>query len=169
MRTVRLFAVLSIDGFIVSWDAQQLYDPDFYEYVKYYRDAAIVLTSSEKDYRYLVHKVGVAKDKIAIADISPSPDSINNDTAEKMLKSIHRQKKRKNGYMAITENNKKLITLLLNEGLVDEIILCLLPIIQGKGKRPFLSIEAPSVWKVRSRVISDSGITTIHYCWQLIK
>lgn len=161
MRTIRLFAVLSIDGFLIPWETQQSLDPDFSDYKAYYQNAAIILTSC-KGSQKLTKEMGIEKDKIAITYISTSDKSISGDTADKILSSILRQKNRKTGYVAITEDNRKLIALLLEERLVDEMEICIIPILQGKGNRFFANISY-SAWKVNTREVHDSGMTTIRY------
>lgn len=162
MRTIRLFAALSIDGFLIPYETQQSLDPDFSDYKAYYQNAAIILTS-RKGSQKLTKEMGIEKDKIAITYISTSDKSISGDTADKILSSILRQKNRKTGYVAITEDNRKLIALLLEERLVDEMEICIIPVLLGKGKRLFPTLLNGIIWKVKSRQIGDSDITLIHY------
>lgn len=162
MRTIRLFAVLSIDGFLIPWETQQSLDPDFSDYKAYFQNAAIILASS-KGCRKLIKEIGIDKDKITIAYISTSDKSIYGDSADKILGSIQRQKNRKTGYVAVTEDNKNLIALLLEKGLVDEIQICIAPILQGNGELFFRKIANVTICKVKSREFSDSGLTAICY------
>lgn len=160
MRKIRILAALSMDGFYVPLKLQQQYN-FIPEYKDFYKNADIILTN-----------IGGLKDLQAIElDFGKPAYKIEKDMSlastcnplEKKPLSIEELRNGNNGVTLITGDNRKLINSLFLKGWVDEIDICLFPVLLFKGKRLFPALPEYSAWNVKRHQLYDSGITAIHY------
>lgn len=150
-----------MDSFYVSLkESQRLYNFNIPEYAEFCQEADAVLTtvSEYKKIReielthgkpvYMIKQnTSLTLEKETTGNNPLTIEELQNDGKENIL---------------IIGNCRNLINSLLNKNQVDEIDIVLFPVILGKGKRIFSALPF-SLWKVKSRQLSDLGITAIQY------
>lgn len=160
MKTIRILATLSIDGFYMPFELQQQYNFEPYEYQSFHYGTDSILINT-REYKELEIKGTDIERKTCI--IQKNISLLYHTTKDKnIFQAIKQLKKEEKGILLLVGNNRTLINKLLNENLVDEISIYLFPILLGKGKRMFPVLSEQLKWKVKNRQIYDSGITMIH-------
>lgn len=74
-----------------------------------------------------------------------------------------RQLKQSDGPTLLTQGSSELVQQLLAADLVDELILIVVPILLGKGKRLFDERALPTTFRLASSTTSSKGNVTSHY------
>ncbi len=70
---------------------------------------------------------------------------------------------KKNSTKDILIGSRSLIIQLLNLGLIDELQICIHPLLEGKGMRLFDQITNKSLLKLRKTKVFDSGCIVLYY------
>lgn len=160
MRKIRILITTSIDGLHVPLKLQQLCNFNISACEELFRDIGAVVTTPG-EYKTLWE---IEFDHGKPVYICKKDTSLvwKNGTTENKSLSIQDLQKQGKDTILILGNNRALITSLLNDNRINEIILCIFPVILGKGKRTFSALPE-SLWKVKSRQLLDCGTTAIHY------
>lgn len=171
-RKVILYIALSIDGYIAAPGD----DLDFLSVVQREGEdygysellaATDTLITGRKTYEWVVKEVGTYpnQDRKVYVIGSSSPTIVGNiewyqgDVAEL----IHRLKQVNSDKHIFCEGGAQLASSLLRAGLIDEMILSVIPVIIGDGIRLFeRSIGKTALRLVKSRQF-DSGLVQLHY------
>ena len=151
MKTIHLFAALSIDGFDVPANS----DCSFIEshLNLFYRNAKAILAKKEDIPLLANYCNNSSTTKIYV--IEKDTPSLrcrvySKGLPGKVLYPLSKLQKGTTGYIAVARNNTKLIT-----GLLE---------LEGKGNRFFSTQTACSKWKVRRwGMDTESGIIMLHY------
>jgi hypothetical protein len=165
MKTIHLFAALSIDGIDVPANS----DCSFIEshLNLFYRNAKAILAEKE-DIPLLVNYCNNSS-TTKIYVIEKDTPSLrcrvySKGLPGKVLYPLSKLQKGTTGYIAVARNNTKLITGLLEKNLVDKMDIYIHPVLEGKGNRFFSTQTACSRWKVRRwGMDTESGIIMLHY------
>lgn len=157
MSKIKILATLSIDGFYVPLDSQRLLGFNTPEYEELCQDAEGILINSSgyKELQGMELSLGKSVYKIKRDRLLQSSDN-------KFL-SFSELTKKVNELIIIAGNNQRLLNYLIGQSLVKELVVCVFPVILGRGKRLFPPLSDKIIWKVTKRQIFDSGITTIYY------
>ena len=161
MRKIRILAAMSIDGLHVPLKIQQLCNFHITACEDLYRDTGTVLTTAGQYKAFREIELNYGK-PVYICKKDTSLVCKDGITGNKPL-TIQELEKQGGDAILILGNSRELITTLLNNNRVDEIILCIFPVILGKGKRIFPALPDYSLWKIKKRQLHDSGMTVIHF------
>ena len=151
---------MSIDGFYVPLKLQQQYGFESSECECIYRDVDVIVTNASGYSKLRTIELSFGK-SVYIIKKDMTLTSHSNKTENKPL-TIEELEERNNGVTLIVGNDRKLISSLFHKSWIDEITICLFPVLLGKGKRLFPSLLNRSKWNVKGRQLYDSGITAIH-------
>lgn len=165
MKTIHLFAALSIDGFDVPANS----DCSFIEshLNLFYQNAKAILAEKEDIPLLTNYCNNSSTTKIYV--IEKDTPSLRcrvyfRGLPGKVLYPLSKLQKGTTGYIAVARNNTKLITGLLEKNLVDKMDIYIHPVLEGKGKSFFSTQTACSRWKVRRwGMDTESGIIMLHY------
>ena len=158
MNKIRILAILSIDGFFVPQKWQRSFGFDASQYEHFCRDADAVLTdkSEYKNLREIELNCG-----IPVYAIQKDCSLVRNGESRSLI--IDQLENEDKKTIVVVGNNRRLTSALLNKACANEIVICLFPLILGKGKRPFPALPEHLVWKVKNRQLYDIGITALFY------
>lgn len=161
MRKIRILAAMSMDGFYIPLkESQRLCNFDVSEYAEFCREADAVLTTVT-EYKKM-REIELTHGKPVYMIKEDTSLALEKETTGNNPLTIEELQKSGKENILITGNCRNLISSLLNKNRVDEINTILFPVILGRGKRIFSTLPL-SLWKVKSRQLSDLGITAIQY------
>lgn len=98
---------------------------------------------------------------IVTRSAKPSKDSVHFYTGN--LKTLVTDLKSKEGKTIFIDGGAELVALLLEENLVDDIIVSIIPSILGDGIRLFKTQNTASSWELVSAKTFDTGLVQLHY------
>ena len=158
MRKVILFIASSLDGYIARKDGgiDWLFSDDDYGYKKFYSSVDTVIMGRKT---YDVAK-GFEKEPFAGKEVivfSRKRDGCANDPVKASM-----QLKKKKGKNIWLVGGSQIISVLMNAGLVDEIINSVHPIIIGNGIPLFDRIDETSLKLINTKRF-PSGLVQLHY------
>jgi dihydrofolate reductase len=160
MRKVKLFIASSLDGYIAREDGgiDWLFSDADYGYRQFY-DSVDTVIMGRKTHE-LEQKLGVRHEgkKSYVFSRRKSGGEFVHDAAE-----FTRQLVQENGKDIWLEGGGEVVSALMDEGLVDEIILSIHPIILGTGIPLFKSKMKEAKLELINSTAYESGLVQLHY------
>jgi len=169
MRKIILYIATSIDGFIarengdIDWLPQSNSQEEDYGYKKLLGSVDTLLIGRKTYDQILSFGKWPYKGKkcYVFTNSNPKPDNnvefINNPV------SFIKELIKKDGKDIWLVGGSELNTLLINEGLIDEIILTITPVVLGQGIKIFNNIENDIKLKLKDSIGYNSGFTQLKY------
>lgn len=161
MSKIRILTTLSIDGFYVPQKWQKSFGFGASQYKNLCQDADAVLINKD-EYKNL-REIELDCGKPVYAIQKDRSLMLYGNAGESRSLTIEELENEGKKTMVVIGNNRELINVLVNKGNINEICIYLFPLLLGKGKRVFPASPEYSLWKIKSRQLYDSGITTLHY------
>ena len=176
MRKVKLYIASSLDSYIASDNGsiEWLFSDADYGYTKFYDSIDTILVGRKtydqsltfEEYPYKGKKVYVftrnaeiekKKKKKKIHDVEYIDDDIPN-----FVRRLVQQPVGNNDIWLL--GGGEIVSILLNAGLIDEIILSIHPIILGKGIPLFNNIKKQVKLQLQEFIAFESGLVQLCYC-----
>lgn len=158
---IQFFAALSMDGFYMPLDMQQLCGFNSSEYESLYQDADVILINRSEYKNFQKRKIDFKKPIYVIS--KGMLLTSQNCLEENKYLTVQQLKREVNGNISVIVNIPKLINRFLHENLIDEMVICIFPVLLGKGKRLFPTLSDKMIWKVKKYQFFGSGTTTVCY------
>ena len=159
MSRITFFAALSIDGFAIPLKRLQSFEFDFFDFEKLACGVNVILMDLDED--VCCSKL-VAKKKIYKIGKDLSLTTLDNMDCDQPM-TVEQLHSNKNGDMLVLGNTNNLVGYLLDKDWVDELVICMLPILLGQGKRGFPELSTEKYWTVKGRQIYYNGVTLQFY------
>lgn len=174
MRKIKLYIATSIDGYIaysdggLDWLSEYPITPEYnYGYNDFYESIDSVIMGG-KSYRDILNMdvIYPYKDKTSyiITRNTNSKTAIENIQffSENIIEIISSLKKQQGKDIWLVGGGE-IISMLLDQGLVDEMIITYIPKILGDGIPLFPKMKNESKWKLLNSKAYDNGVLTIAY------
>ncbi len=172
MKRIRLYIAVSLDGFIARPDGDldwliQFPNPSGTDHgYNELLQSVDTLIMGGATYRWLLNEGSEwpYKDQTTyvVSHQKGSPSESIRFISQQVVETI-RQMKAGGGKDIWLVGGGQVITLLLNEDLIDEMQICYIPIILGNGIPLFPDRPKESHWKVTAQELYDSGILKINF------
>jgi len=163
MRKVRLFIASSLDGYIAREDGSVdwLFSDADYGYSEFYGSIDTVVMGRktyEKSLEFEEHPFRGKKVYVFSRSVKEKGVEFVSDVVGFMKKLV-----RSKGKDIWLVGGSEIVSIFLNEGLIDEIILSIHPVILGRGIPLFKNVQKEVWLKMQKSVSFDSGLVQIHY------
>lgn len=173
MRKIKLYIATSIDGYIaepdggLDWLSGYPITPEFnYGYDEFFNSVDTVIMGG-KTYRDILNMdvIYPYQDKISYI-VTRNKTEVQEERVHFISKNIIetisklREAKGKDIWLV---GGGEIITMLLNEDLIDEMIITIIPIVLGKGLPLFAGNPKESHWQAKNAVNYKNGVCQIHY------
>ncbi|MCS4537632.1 MAG: dihydrofolate reductase family protein [Thaumarchaeota archaeon] len=163
MRKVRLFIASSLDGYIAREDGSVdwLFSDADYGYSEFYGSIDTVVMGRktyEKSLEFEERPFRGKKVHVFSRSAKKKGVEFVSDVVGFMKKLV-----RSKGKDIWLVGGSEIVSIFLNEGLIDEIILSIHPVILGRGITLFKKVQKDVWLKMQKSVSFDSGLVQIHY------
>lgn len=174
MRKIKLYIAASIDGYIarsngdLDWLMKYPINPETnYGYDDFYKSIDTVIMGGHTYDSILSMDVQWPyKDKesyiVTRRSLQIVPDGTIKQISEDIINKIIELKKKPEKDIWLVGGGE-LISLLMNNSLIDEMIITHIPVILGSGISLFTDIRKESEWKAISSNVFDNGVTQTIY------
>lgn len=172
MKKIRLYIAASIDGYIARNDGDLDWLTEFpnpekadYGYKEFFESVGTVIMGGQS-YRNILNTdyVWPYKDKTAYV-VTHNPMGAKENVhfiTEDVIEKISKLRK-ENGKDIWLVGGGKLITMLLNEDMVDEMIITIIPVIIGSGIPLFPNKPKESQWELQDCMSYKNGVVQTKY------
>ena len=163
MRKATLFIASSLDGYIAREDGSVdwLFSDADYGYSEFYGSIDTVVMGRktyEKSLEFEERPFRGKKVYVFSRSVKEKGVEFVSDVVGFMKKLV-----RSKGKDIWLVGGSEIVSIFLNEGLIDEIILSIHPVILGRGVPLFKNVQKEVWLKMQKSVSFDSGLVQIHY------
>jgi dihydrofolate reductase len=173
MRKLSLFIAMSLDGYIAKPNDDLSFlkivekEGEDYGYSKF-TDTIDTLILGRKTYDYVVNEIGSSyydngdRDVYVITRTERTSTGRTIFYSGDMTELVHRLKA-ESGKNIYCDGGAEVIDELLKNDLIDELIISVIPILLGNGKRLFKDGRPEQMLEFVSAKSFDTGLTQLHY------
>ena len=168
MKIIRLVAFISLDGCWLHPGPATIPYMKHFKVLEYYRNSDFLLTS-EFDYAEIFQRNGYWPFKqihtyvIASSCVNVTPEAPVTFITDNQVTAIKKIKQKGDGFISVllSGTSSNIVNFLLNNDLMDEMLLIILPLTQRKGL--CLLDRCPTdEWDIIRKPLQANGITEMH-------
>ena len=173
MRKLSLFIATSVDGYIAKPNHDLSFlkivekEGEDYGYNEFTSNIDTIILG-RKTYDYVVKEIGLAHYDNGERDVyvitrTPRPSVGKTTFFTGKLNELVQQLKSKSGKGIYCDGGAEIINALLNEDLIDELIISIVPILVGNGTKLFNDGRPEQQLELIQVKTFDTGLTQLHY------
>ena len=174
MRKIKLFIASSLDGYIATEDGSidQLYTDSDYGYTQFYNSVDTILMGRKTydkiielaaEYPHKDKKNYVFSQKQSAGKRKGKEKDHNVEIIADIIDFVKIQLLQSQGKDIWLIGGADIISIFLNAGMLDEIILSIHPIVLGKGIPLFRNLQRQMNLKLVKSIPYESGLVQLHY------